>query len=188
MWTKRLLTKLEFAPLALVLVVFSIATAWSASPTEFPSPDNLDFVLTQMFPPGSIMPPYKIEVWVASTSGESREGAKSLFEQCLKEYLRGVAQTESITFLSSEEPLLRLRVWFTQPEGPEAGECYDTTFAVVVGKVDRKSPLSEIVLDAYSFAGIYERELNRICEKIVLRLDLKILSILRRIQSQTVQK
>lgn len=164
------------------------ASAWSAKPEEFPSPENLDFVLTQMFPPESIMLPYRIEVWVASTGGKSREGAKTLIEECLRENLRGLAQTEPVDFLSSEKALLRVRVWFTLPEGPEAGECYDTTLAVVVGKIDHANPLSEIVLDAYSFAGIYERQLSQMCEKIVLRLDLKILPVLRRIQSAASQR
>ncbi|AFM27967.1 hypothetical protein [Desulfomonile tiedjei] len=175
-----------FVILFLVLEFCSgAASAWSARPDEFPSPENLDYVLTQMFPPESIVPPYRIEVWVASTTGKSREGAKTLIEDCLKENLRGLARTEPVGFVSSENALLRIRVWFTQPEGPEAGECYDTTFAVVVGKIDHAHPLSEIVLDAYSFAGIYERQLYQICEKIILRLDLKVLSVLRSIESAT---
>jgi hypothetical protein len=162
--------------------------ARSASPEAFPTPENLGFLLTQMFPPESIIAPYRIEVWVASTGGNRREGAKTLIEECLKEDLRGLAETEPVSFLSSEKALLRLRVWFTQSEGPEAGECYDTTFAVVVGKINPELPTSEVVLDAYSVAGKYENQLYQMCGKVALRLDLKILSVLRDIRSAAPQK
>ncbi len=188
---ERRKTQLRVTTVVLLLALGLFCTAdagWCVSPQEMPSPENLDFVIREMFPPESIMPPYKIELWVASTGGKGREGAKTLIRDCLAHDLKGLAETEPVNFVSSENALLRIRVWFTQSEGPEGGECYDTTFAVVVSKINRRQPASEVVLDAYSVAGKYEEQLYQMCGKVALRLDLKILSVLRSMRSGALRK
>lgn len=184
----RVLLKVLMVLVVALGPLVAVGVARSEGLEAFPNPENLDSVLAQMFPPELLSPPYRIELWVSNSLGTGRRETQALLEDCLKRELKGLGEVEPVDFLSSEKATLRLRVWYSQAEGPDSGECFDTTLAVVVGKINREIPTSEIVLDAFSIAGISSRELDRMCEKIVLRLDLKILSILRNIRSSAHHK
>ncbi len=178
-----------------------LVTAWlvllpPAGLAQSESPDALlrlfkgDTLTTEMFPGESVEPPYRIEVWVDSAHGLHKEGAKAVIEDCLREDLRALGDVEFVHFLSPKKPRpsLRLRVWFSQMEKPDAYNCFDMTLAVVVGKVYQDNPLAEFVIDAYGLAGIAAQDLNALCQKIATRLDVKILAALRRMKSSSEPK
>ncbi len=146
--------------------------------------------LEEMFPGGSIRPPYKIEIWVESVHGLHEQGTKDIIENWLCQDLLALGDVEVGRFLgmTKSKSALRLRVWYSQLERPDLYECFDTTVAVVVGKILQDNPLAEIVIDTYSLAGIASRDLNTMCQKIATRLDVKILAHLRRTASSSMRE
>ncbi len=148
---------------------------------------DVDAMLREMFPPGSIKPPFKIEVWVQSAYGLEATGEKTRLKDCLREQLHAMGDVEFVDFLSKLPTAsnLRMRVWFTKLEKPDAYDCFDTTIAVVIGKIVPEHPMAEVVLDSFAVAGVADKNLFSLCEEIVERLDLKILSVLRRLTSPT---
>lgn len=135
----------------------------------------------------SIKPPFKVEIWVASAYGLDMEGTKTLIEDYLKAGLQALGDVEFMKFPEGENlprpnasPYFRLRVWFTQTLKPDGNECFDTTVGVVVSKVDRISYPGEVILDTYGLAGIATADLESMSLTVASRLDVRILSGLRR--------
>ena len=81
-----------------------------------------------------------------------------------------------------------MRVWFTKQEKPDPYNCFDMSVAVVIGKVDPEDPMKEIVIDSFALAGIANDNLFALCEKIIERLDLRILSQLRKRSAPAVRQ
>ncbi|MBI5248611.1 MAG: hypothetical protein HY912_03880, partial [Desulfomonile tiedjei] len=106
-------------------------------------------------------------------------------EDCLREDLKALSDLEFVDVLGADKlpASLRLRVWFTQEEKPDEYECFDITIIVVVGKILKEDPRYEAVLDTYALAGVALRDLNHMCDKIALRFDEKILSVLKKIHN-----
>ncbi len=132
----------------------------------------------------SVKPPYRIEVWVDAVYGPDEPGIKALIEDYLKEDLQALGDVEFVKALDQEKPpaMLRLRVWFSKLD---MISCFDLNLGVSVGKLDREKPAAEVVLDTYGLAGIEEREIELLCQTVVTRLDLKILSSLRRMKASS---
>lgn len=154
----------------------ALQSAWAASPAV-----SSDTFSRDMLSSGLGYPPYKIEISVKSVHGEREVGTADLLRDCLKENLSALGEVKFVEGSETEKshPDLRLRVWFTEVQRPEGYEGFDMTVAVVVGKIMKGHPEYEAVLDAYSLAGIEERDLERLCNDIAVRLDLKVLSVLR---------
>ncbi len=152
------------------------------------SPDALlrlfkgNALATEIFPGPPIRPPYIVEVWVDSVHGLHKQGSKILISNCLRQDLEALGDVKFVPFLSSRtpRPCLRLRVWFSQKERMEEYQCYDTTLAVVLSKVNQDNPLAEYIIDAYALAGIAPQDLNALSQEIATRLNVKMLSALRR--------
>jgi hypothetical protein len=143
---------------------------------------NIDSALREMSADESVKPPYRIEVWVVSVYGSDQPGTKTLIENYLQQDLQALGDVEFVDALDQKKPpaMLRLRVWFSKLE---MVSCFDMNLGVAVGKIDREKPAAELVLDTYGLAGIEEREIELLCQAIVTRLDLKILSSLRRMKT-----
>lgn len=174
--------------LVIGVLVLSASTTALARELVFRSSD-LPALLTRIFPAHSIQPPFKIEVWVQSVYGLEAEGERIRLKDCLRQQLHALGDVQFVDFLSTlpTASALRMRVWFTKQEKPDPYNCFDITAAVVIGKIDPDNPMKEIVIDSFAVAGIADDNLFALCEKIVERLDLRILSQLRK-RSAPVQK
>jgi hypothetical protein len=148
---------------------------------------DLAAMLRELVPPGSIKPPFRIEVWVQPVYGLQAEGVKTRLKDCLREQLHALGDVEFVDFLSKlpTASTLRMRVWFTKLEKPDPYDCFDTTIAVVIGRIVPEQPMTEVVLDSFAVAGIADGNLFSLCQSIVERLDLQVLSVLRRMTSQS---
>jgi hypothetical protein len=167
------------ACMALLLAASCIQPGWAESSRITPESFAKD-----MLSRGLGFPPYSMEVSVESVHGLPGEGIKDLLETCLRENLRSLGVVEFVDHPGTEKPpaQLRLRVWFTQKERPDEYECFDTTLVVMVSKILTEDPRYDAVLDTYALAGVAERDVNSMCNKIATRLDLKILSVLRKLR------
>lgn len=175
--------KFSAVAIAVWIAMWSVSGPATAESRElvFRSSD-LPALLSHIFPANSVKPPFKIEVWVQSAYGLEAEGEKTRLKDCLRQQLRALGDVQFVDFLSSlpAASSLRMRVWFTKLEKPDPYNCFDMTVAVVIGKVDPEDPMKEIVIDSFALAGIANDNLFALCEKIVERLDLRILSQLRK--------
>lgn len=169
-------TMLLAAWVGLLLTGGCIRSAWAESPRV-----SADAFTKEMLSRGLGYPPYRMEVSVQGAYGLRQVGTEDLLRDCLKEDLMSLGEVEFVEAIGSEKPpaVLRLRVWFTEEQRAEGYECFDITMVVVVGKIMNSDPKYEVVLDAYALAGVKERDLENLCNKIATRFDLKILSILR---------
>jgi hypothetical protein len=167
-----------------LILMPALACGQAPAPQAAPRPSSIDSVLKELTAGESVQPPYRIEVWVEPVYGSGQSGTKDLIKNFLKEDLQALGDVEFVDALDQNKPpaMLRLRVWFT---GLEMVSCFNLTMGVVVGKIDRKNPAAEVVLDTYGLAGIEEREIELLCQTIVSRLDLKILSVLRRMKTSS---
>jgi hypothetical protein len=161
-----------------------MASGQAPAPVAASGPSSIDSILKDMTTGESVRPPYRIEVWVDSVYGSAQSGTKDLIKNFLKEDLQALGDVEFVDALDQNKApaMLRLRVWFS---GLEMVSCFNITLGVVVGKIDRKKPAAEVVLDTYGLAGIEEREIELLCQQVVTRLDLKILSALRRMKTSS---
>lgn len=177
-----LMTLLAVAFVALLLGGYPTATHAQAAD----SPD-IESLLRQTAPPESISPPYKIEVWIESVHGLPGRGIRDQLEDCLGEELRALGDVEFVKFPHGESQgaPFRLRVWFSELERPDEYECFDLTIAVVVGRIFKGMPVSEVVLDSYALAGMKFRDLSSLCTKIVGRFDVRVLSLLRKMGAKS---
>lgn len=162
-----------------------IQSAWAESPQV-----SSDAFSKEMLSRGLGLPPYRMEISVQSAYGLRQIGTEDLLRDCLKENLMALGEVEFVEAVGSEKPpaVLRLRVWFTEEQRAEGYECFDITMVVVVGKIMKTDPKYEAVLDAYALAGVKERDLEGLCNKIATRFDLKILSDLRTMRQSSKQR
>jgi len=160
----------------LLLTGVSIQSVWAE-----PAQASSDRVTAELLRSGLGFPPYRMEVLVKSVYGRAQVGTKDLLGDCLREDLMALGTVKLVKGVESEipPPVLRIRVFFTETPKVEEGECFDLTLVVVVGKIRKEDPRYEAVLDAYALAGVKERDLEGLCNKIASRFDLKILSVLR---------
>jgi hypothetical protein len=168
------------ALLSTLVSAFLIVACTSASWAK-PAAISSDSFSREMLSAGLGYPPYKMEISVKSVHGTSESGTADLIRDYLTEDLKALGEVEFVKGVGEEKhpAVLRLRVWFTETPRPEAYEGYDLTIGVVVGKIMKTHPQYEAVLDAYALAGIKERDLEGMCNKIASRLDLRVLSVLR---------
>lgn len=174
-------------PAVLPVLLIAGVCAHCASASSSLVPDQL--FLEEMLAEGIGYPPYTLEVSVASVHGPARAGTQDLLRDYLRENLKALGDLKFVDGLSAEKQpaKLRVRVWFTQLEEPTEYECFDTTLVVTVGKIRKDDTRYEAILDAYALAGVAVRDLERMCNKIAMRFDLKILSILRKAHQATKQ-
>lgn len=139
-------------------------------------------LLNDMFSQGVGYPPFRMEVSVKNVHGPNTAGTNDLLKNCLLEDLRALGSVEFVGAPRRDEPpaTLRLRVWFTQRLNPAENECFDTTVVVIVGKILERDPRYEAVLDTYTLSGVALRDWEGMCNKITMRFDLKILSVLKK--------
>ena len=174
---------LLLAGIAAMMAALAVAWGKSYSPGFDPtSPLNPDSFLRDICAQENIQPPYTISVWIAGIHGENREAITTLFESCLRENLKGLGDVRFVPAQSGgEHPAeLRLRVWFSYTPKPDYYECFDTTIAAVVGRIRQDNPQEETVLDAFAVAGVAMKDLNLLCSQISSRLDVNVLSALRK--------
>ncbi|MBI5568930.1 MAG: hypothetical protein HY914_03205 [Desulfomonile tiedjei] len=182
---QRPLTKGVLWLAGVTAIMAALAVAWgkSYSPGFDPtSPLNPDSFLRDICSQETIEPPYAISVWIAGLHGEKREAITTLLETCLKENLRGLGDVRFVPAASGgDQPaLLRLRVWFSYTPKPDYYECFDLTVAAVIGRIRPDNPQEETVLDAFAVAGVAMKDLNLLCEQISSRLNLNVLTALRK--------
>jgi hypothetical protein len=156
-------------------------------PAAEASGESSDLSLKEMLSEGLGYPPYRIAISVEGVHGLQRAGAQDLLEGCLKEDLKGLGDVEQVDVQGAGKPpaVLRITVRFTETLRPEGYECYDITMVAVVGKINKENPQYEAILDTYALAGIAETDLSDMCQKIVIRFDMKILSALRKMRQSS---
>ena len=76
-------------------------------------------------------------------------------------------------------------MWFSYTPKPDYYECFDTTVAAVIGRIRQDNPQEETVLDAFAVAGVALKDLNLLCSQISSRLDVNVLSALRKARKKT---
>ncbi len=169
---------------ALLFLLPTFACAQSTSPFTSAGSPSVASLLKEACVGESIEPPYRLELWVEPAYGPEDSGLKTLIENFLRDQLHALGDVEVVNALDQKKPLGRLRLRVRYSKLRVIG-CYDTLLGVVVGKIYRERPADELVLDVYGLAGIEGRELPLMCQKIVTRLDLNILSALRRMRSSS---